>query len=100
MTEAGHRLVITQLAAIDIDEIFMYTLERWGDEQAVTYETTLRRSMRLLIDTPLLGRPRIGTSIVGLRTLVVQRHTIWYTAHEESVTVLRIAHGPQLVKLT
>ena len=55
MTEAGRRLVITHLAAIDIDEIFLYTLECWGDEQAVTYENTLRRSLRLLLETPQLG---------------------------------------------
>lgn len=99
MTEV-RRLVITRLAAIDLDEIYLFSLERWGDEQAVTYETALRHSMRLLLETPLLGRPRIGSSIADLRTLVVKRHTIWYTVFGESITVLRIAHGRQLVHLT
>ena len=88
------RLEISARAQRDIDGIFVYGLETFGETQARLYSKELLDLLDLLLVTPKLG---IQHKIFGrpLRTLLFHNHLIFYRLGREKVRVVRILHGRQ-----
>jgi toxin ParE1/3/4 len=85
----GYRL--TQDAQSDLIEIRRYTLRQWGAAQSQKYLSELRKTIRLLAETPSLGRIR---SEVGLNVLSFPyvSHVIYYVEHEQQLVVFALLH--------
>lgn len=75
----------------DLSEIFQYTKGRYGLDQARSYVRKIDSSAQALITNPHLGKGRNEIK-EGLRSLVVEKHILFYRLHEESVIILRILH--------
>jgi toxin ParE1/3/4 len=86
-----HRLDYAPLAEKDLDLIFEYTVETWGQEQAIRYSEDLIDAISLLAEFPYTGRDRSGW-VEGLRSLVVAQYLVLYRVLEDDVRILRVLH--------
>src|SRR5690242_6688695 len=91
---SGHSLpvALSRRAQRDIRLILARTREEWGEEQEARYAEALRRALLTLSDFPESGRAReeLGP---GYRSLVVERHIIFYQILPSHVFVVRILSG-------
>ena len=87
-------LSLTVRAQDDLLQIWLYTLDRWGVDQAVDYDERLNASLELLRENPRLGRARDDLR-PGMRGLLVGEHVILYRLMDGEVVVQHIIHGKQ-----
>ena len=78
-------------ARADLDDIWDYTVETWGYEQAETYTRTLNEAFETLAENPELGR--IYDEVYkGLRVYPSGRHLIFYFSTDDGIDVVRVLH--------
>mgnify|MGYP006336130991 CR=1 FL=1 len=87
----GLKLVLHQRAIDDLGTIHDYLVSEASPASAELVRSHLRRRMRRLLDTPLMG-PR--TSHPEIRILPPSRfsYRIYYTVTHEAVVVLHVLH--------
>ena len=85
------KLSVTPKAESDLIEIWLYTCEQWGVEQADKYLHRLEAGMKQLIHYPSLGT-NYAHVLPGYRRLQVERHAVFYQALEQEVFVVRVLH--------
>jgi toxin ParE1/3/4 len=68
----------------DLREIWFYTLDRWGEEQAETYIRSLDTAMQQLCEAPALGAD-YGHVLQNLRKRSVERHRIFYYVTDTAI---------------
>jgi len=85
-------LVLSPLAEADFTDIIQYTLETWGDSQALAYSTVLDKALTLIQKNPHIGhsRPELSTEH---RVFPAGQHIIVYRVTAEAIYVSRILHG-------
>jgi toxin ParE1/3/4 len=76
-------------------EIGTYTLQTWGEDQAIRYIDDVEASCQQLADNPNLGRA-CDHIRPGLRRMEYGRHVIFYRADDAVVLVSRILHQRML----
>lgn len=78
-------------------EIYRTSLANWGIAQADRYQELIRNHFRNLTEQPLLGmeRPEL---MPGIRSLPLERHTLFYRICPRSIEVIRLLHGRQDAK--
>lgn len=91
MSSPEYALVFSPQAQSDYEAILAYSLRRWGEEQATSYEEVLLRALAHLQDRPLLGRARDDLR-PGVRTFPVGQHLIVYEADGLVIRVARLLH--------
>lgn len=79
----------------DLAEIFDYTVDNWGEEQADNYAEELARCFQLLADSPGLGR---ACDLIhpGIRRFELGKHVIFYKPDRHGIIVSRILHQSRL----
>jgi toxin ParE1/3/4 len=88
------RFILHPAARQDMSEIWLYTADKWGVDQADSYirqiETDMRRAFAF---------PEAGSTVTGLptayRKLPTGSHRIIYSWSGHAITVLRILHERQ-----
>lgn len=84
-------VVLTPRAETDLDSIWQFTFERWGEAQADKYLEQLDSGIQQLAKTP-----KLGTSCDDIRTgyrfLHINHHLAYYCLGERQVIVIRILH--------
>jgi toxin ParE1/3/4 len=87
---SGH-FVLTPRAQTDLDEIWDYTVDRWGFDQAETYTRQLWKDIAILADRPSLGRecPEVRR---GYRMYPSGSHVLFYRQTTDGIDVTRILH--------
>lgn len=85
-------VVLAPRARRDFDDILLYTLQHWGEEQEAAYAAALSRALALIGENPAIGRVRDDLR-PGARTFPVEHHLIIYDVREGTVRVARILHG-------
>jgi toxin ParE1/3/4 len=86
----GYRL--TPRAQSDIDEIWDFTHERWGIDQAERYVGQIRDAVVRLAGNPGVGR-RCDEIRQGYSKLTVQSHVLFYREDSGDVVIVRVLHG-------
>ena len=86
---ANYRL--TPDAKSDLIDIRRYTVEQWGKAQSKKYLSELRQTIRLLAETPSLGKSRldVGEDVLSFPHF---SHVIYYMAHERQLVVFGVLH--------
>ncbi|WP_404333340.1 type II toxin-antitoxin system RelE/ParE family toxin [Sphingomonas sp. MMS12-HWE2-04] len=84
------RVELTRAAGRDLDDIYDYTLEHWGEAQAGEYVRALQKACRLLSSDPELGA--IADILPGYRKLRHREHLIFYRILTGRIVVSRILH--------
>ena len=85
------RYVLSPRAQADLDDIWDYTAERWGLDQAETYTRRLWKSIQALADTPSLGR-ECDEARAGYRQYPSGSHILFYRLMKDHIEVVRILH--------
>jgi toxin ParE1/3/4 len=75
----------------DLLEIWLYTAEEWGAEQADRYLDLIQAGFDRLRENPFLGID-YGSIRAGYRRLMVERHRIFYTVTAERIEIVRVLH--------
>ncbi len=78
-------------AQSDLIDIRRYTVEQWGMAQSQKYLSELRQTIRLLVETPALGKSRldVGESVLSFP---YASHVIYYMIHERQLLVFGVLH--------
>jgi toxin ParE1/3/4 len=85
------RFVIRPRAQADLDEIWDYTADRWGLDQAETYARQLWKDIELVADRPSLGR-ECSEVRPGYRKYPSGSHVLFYRPTADGIDVVRILH--------
>jgi toxin ParE1/3/4 len=91
MGEHKRRLVWSTEAEDDLLSIWRYGTEEWSPTVADEHERTLWRACGRLLENQELGRSR-DELFVGLRSIFVDPHVIFYRLSSASVEIVRIVH--------
>lgn len=84
-------LAFSPAAKADIDDIWDYSAENWGPDQADRYTDEIRDSCHTLITGRKRGRPvEVRPGYLRLST---GSHVIYYQDHGDRLNVIRILHG-------
>jgi toxin ParE1/3/4 len=85
------RFVLKPRAHADLDEIWDYTADRWGLDQAETYIRRLWNDIQTVADNPSLGRECIEVR-PGYRKYPSGSHVLFYRLTDDGIDVVRILH--------
>jgi toxin ParE1/3/4 len=79
-------------ADADLQNIYWFTHERWGEKQAERYINGLFSTFEKLAQFPEMGRLRSELS-AKIRSFAHKRHVIYYFAMDSEIGISRILHG-------
>lgn len=84
-------LRVSQAAADDLKDIWLYTVEHWSTEQADRYVGLILDGFDIILYDPAVGR---DFSLVreGYLGLKVGSHLIFYRLDDAKVEVIRVLH--------
>lgn len=83
---------LSQEADKDLEDIFDYTVDAFGLDQAVTYVSSFEAVFDRLSLNPQLGRER-GEIRAGLRSIVKESHVVFYRITKNAIRIVRILHA-------
>jgi toxin ParE1/3/4 len=87
------RYHLSELAKEDLLEIFLYTLEIWGEEQVPIYLNLVEATMLRIAETPfILGSKARDDVARDCRTYRCGKHVIVYRIYSSHVSIARILH--------
>lgn len=86
------KYILSQEADFDLEDIFDYTKEEFGLDQAVHYLTEINILFEKLILTPHAGRSRNEIKL-GLYSIMVNQHIIFYRILTSHIRIVRVMHG-------
>ena len=83
--------ILSPRALADLDDIWDYSVQRWGEGQAETYVGNIRTALDNLVEHP--QRRRACNDIrSGYFKVAVGSHVIFYRVADTSLDVKRILH--------
>jgi toxin ParE1/3/4 len=83
--------VLSRAARADLEQIWDYTSELWGDAQAEEYVREIQRAIERIVDNPMIGRA-CDEVRPGYRRHAVGSHGLYYRASGDVISVVRILH--------
>lgn len=84
----GYRL--SPHAEADLEEIWLYTFNRWSLEQADSYQATLVKAFEGLVSGVKVGRP--AEIRRGYFKYPVGSHMVFYRSSDEFIDIIRVLH--------
>ena len=85
-------LVVSHRAEADLREIWVYSFENWGEEQADRYLDQLDDGLQKCGVDPDAGKSRDEVR-PGYRSMLVRKHVVYYTFTDGEVLIQRVLHG-------
>mmetsp|Transcript_6449 Transcript_6449/g.11058 ORF Transcript_6449/g.11058 Transcript_6449/m.11058 type:complete len:96 (-) Transcript_6449:127-414(-) len=85
------RLEIARKAEEDLRNIWLYTQERYGTQQANHYLHMVRTRMDGLLSSVTVSRPAFELR-PDLRRALAGQHVVFFREDEDAVTVVRVLH--------
>jgi toxin ParE1/3/4 len=85
------RYVLRPRAQRDIEEIWDYSAQNWGVDQAETYIRRIQLAVTRLADDPRLGR-KCDDIRAGYRKYRAGSHFVFYLSTGDGIDVVRILH--------
>ena len=87
-------LILSRLADQDLGDIYIYSFQQFGQQQAERYTRDIHSRFELLADFPGMGLPaRIGES--SCLKFPTGSHVIYYKRTERGIFIARILHAMQ-----
>lgn len=90
---AAYRL--SKLARLDLIDIADYTLDSWGEEQALRYLDSLQACFNRLVRSPEIGR-KCDRIRRGYRRMEHGRHVVFYRPDSDGIFIGRVLHQGML----
>lgn len=85
------KIIILEQAIDDLEEIWLYTLEKWSLEQADRYYDLIFKEIRFLATRPEYGKNQDHLR-AGYMSSQVKAHIIFYRHSNLEIEVVRILH--------
>ena len=93
------RYVLSRKTQEDIESIYEFGVQKFGQDQALNYLIGLRTYFQLLSENPNIGRKRNGIKS-GLFSFPYASHVIFYRIYRTHIRIVRVLHGSRdLMKL-
>ena len=83
---------LSQEADNDLQEIYDYTTEKFGAEQAIRYLTGIEELFNVLCNHPHTGRMR-NEIRKGIRSISYVSHIVFYRVVEKQIRIVRVLHA-------
>ena len=83
--------LITKKAVSDLEEIWLYTVEKWSEEQANRYYNLIFDEINFICKNETAGKSMEHVR-KGYRASKVKFHIIFYRIIKETVEIVRILH--------
>ncbi|MEA3176567.1 MAG: toxin ParE1/3/4 [Gammaproteobacteria bacterium] len=84
-------VVLSPRAQADLDEIWDYTEDRWGLDQAETYTRQLWKDIAIVANRPSLGR-ECNEVRRGYRMYPSGSHVLFYRHTADGIDIVRFLH--------
>ena len=85
-------ITLSQAADADLEDIFDYTFEKYGLDQAVSYVSGFDDVFKIISGNPNTGRKRNEVR-EGLLSFVKEQHIIFYRNLDDCIRIVRILYG-------
>jgi toxin ParE1/3/4 len=85
------RYLLSPAAQVDLEQIWDFTHDRWGVDQAEEYLRELQRAIERAAANPLIGRACVEIR-PGYRKLAAGSHVLFYRVTAEGIDVARVLH--------
>ena len=72
------KLKLSRAAQQHLEDIWLYTISEWGEDQAEKYVALIEKALSLLADNPYVGKVRPDVK-PGYRALQAGKHLIFYS---------------------
>ncbi|MDZ7711466.1 MAG: type II toxin-antitoxin system RelE/ParE family toxin [Roseovarius sp.] len=82
---------LARAAVADLDDIWDYSSETWGPDQAEAYVADIFACFARAVAMPETGRDR-SRFVPGARSLTAGRHLVFYRQIKSEVVILRVVH--------
>lgn len=79
------KIRLTQAAKDDLEDIWVYTISEWGEDQADKYVALIEKGFSQVLENPYIGKARLDVK-KGYRVLRVQKHIIFYRVGPEFIS--------------
>jgi len=86
------KIILSEAADADLENIFDYTLDEFGVDQAVSYVSGFDEVFDMISENPEIGRERKEIRD-ELRSLNKDKYIIFYRTFSDHVRIVRILHG-------
>lgn len=87
------KYILAPQADQDLDDLFQYSLKKWGYEQTITYLEKIEDAFRMIAMNPdIITHRKVDRLTPDLRRYAVGRHYIYYFLHEDRVEIVRVIH--------
>ena len=86
--------ILSEIADKDLEDIFDYTFDEFGFEQAEKYLLEIEEIFQNLIINPQIGKKRDEIK-QGLYSFPKDNHIIFYRILDNHIRVVRVLHGSQ-----
>lgn len=90
---------LTKRAEVDLYDLALFGLERFGERQVEAYLAELDHVFRLLANQPRMGR-KAETIAPGVRRHEHRSHVILYEEATQGVRILAVVHAKSLRRLS
>lgn len=84
---------LTAAARDDLEGITNYTIDTFGEGQAVRYNAHMHRAAQLVADFPALGLPYTTKTGERFQKFTSGSHTLFYEVSGDGVLIVRILHS-------
>ena len=84
--------LLSEIADLDLEDIFDYTNHKFGFEQAEKYLTEIEDIFHHLLINPESGRTRNEIK-EGLYSFPTDNHIIFYRILDDHIRIVRVLHG-------
>ena len=86
--------ILSEIADKDLEDIFDYTFDEFGFDQAEKYLLEIEEIFQNLIINPQIGKKRDEIK-QGLYSFPKDNHIIFYRILDNHIRVVRVLHGSQ-----
>ena len=86
-----HDIRISRQTEEDLVDIWLYTNDEWGSDQADEYLRQIDTGISRLVEYPELGKDR-NELREGYRSLSINHHIAFYIVQKNEITIVRILH--------
>lgn len=83
---------LSEQAAADLEDIFVYTIETFGEAQAERYKTKLEDAMSRIADDPRLGRAMEGRTRTFFQYNCESHGLFFVVEDDKSILIVRVLH--------
>lgn len=88
-------LIISKQAQMHLQDIRIYTLNKWGHQQSLKYLSLLKKTSQVLLENPLIGILRTDL-FDQVYSFPSGNHIMYYQFTDKTLEILSILHSSQL----